>query len=626
MKSVSVECLKGLLPNLVTGWLGTVAVAGGITLGGPVAAAFSVSAICAFLACSLKGKQTSKRNADHDRKVMKSLRLYALEGRKGHAALVAQLGNLGYDLRLSKAELDQRLDTLDALESQLNASHDELIAFINKHEGLFISLSTFLEDNFDELCEALGRQDLTIDELKEGNRQILTEIGKLNVGVEQANAGIEDIRDTGTRVETGVSDLKEDMRELLRLQRRTDRERTAEIEARVRKELEAKYRQENEANPVPGAPDPKETADRVIAGLTDPQVVADSNDDPAEAGRILLRRAQAGNQQALLNAEQAARIATQAGDTTTAVEAWRFIITHRASDTNAWNALGQLHFILGDMDAANDCYRKLHQLEPEDDELYAISLGNRGLICQAQGDLVGAEELYNESLEISRKLGRLEGQANQLGNLGVVAMTRGDLDDAEKLIRESLEIDRNLCREVGQANSLSGLALIAIDHGELDNAEKLIRESLEIDRKLGRLDRQANALGTLGVIARARGEMKCAEQFHRDSLEINRKIGYLEGLASNLCNLGVIALMCGELDEAEAMHRKALELDEKLGRLEGMASDYGNLGLIYLTRGDLDQARDVWTRSRDLFKQIGMPHRVEMVRGWLDGLDTDPDV
>ena len=68
------------------------------------------------------------------------------------------------------------------------------------------------------------------------------------------------------------------------------------------------------------------------------------------------------------------------------------------------------------------------------------------------------------------------------------------------------------------------------------------------------------------------------------------------------------------------MHKKSLAIDEKLGRQEGMASQYGNLGIIAKDRGDIGRARELWTQARDLFAKIGMPHRVETVQGWLDGL------
>ena len=51
-----------------------------------------------------------------------------------------------------------------------------------------------------------------------------------------------------------------------------------------------------------------------------------------------------------------------------------------------------------------------------------------------------------------------------------------------------------------------------------------------------------------------------------------------------------------------------------------MAIVYGNLGLIARGRGDIGRARELWAQARDLFAKIGMPHQVETVQGWLDGL------
>lgn len=38
------------------------------------------------------------------------------------------------------------------------------------------------------------------------------------------------------------------------------------------------------------------------------------------------------------------------------------------------------------------------------------------------------------------------------------------------------------------------------------------------------------------------------------------------------------------------------------------------------TDGELERARELWTKARDLYARIGMPHRVEKCRDWLDGL------
>jgi len=70
----------------------------------------------------------------------------------------------------------------------------------------------------------------------------------------------------------------------------------------------------------------------------------------------------------------------------------------------------------------------------------AMVLGNLGLIYETRGELDKAEEMHKKSLEIEKKLGRLEGMAAQYGNLGVIYYTRGKLAQAEEMHRKSLEI------------------------------------------------------------------------------------------------------------------------------------------------------------------------------------------
>jgi tetratricopeptide (TPR) repeat protein len=67
-----------------------------------------------------------------------------------------------------------------------------------------------------------------------------------------------------------------------------------------------------------------------------------------------------------------------------------------------------------------------------------------GLVAQNQGDLMEARKLYNESLEIKKKLGDQGGIAISLHNLGMVAKIEGNQSEAVSLLRESLSIFEKL--------------------------------------------------------------------------------------------------------------------------------------------------------------------------------------
>jgi tetratricopeptide (TPR) repeat protein len=355
-----------------------------------------------------------------------------------------------------------------------------------------------------------------------------------------------------------------------------------------------------------------------------------------------------------------AAVAYTTGEIDRAEQCLHGILALVPEDFDAINRLGHVYLLQGDLTAAERQYRRLITLAPHDDLCQSIALGNLGVIAQTRGDLDEAQRLHREALDIDRKLGGLQGQAIDLGNLGVIAQTRGDLDEAERLLREAIDINRKLGRLQGQAGDLGNLGEIAQTRGNLDEAERLHREALDINRRLGgllgqasdlgnlgeiaqtrgnldeaqRLHReahdinrklgwlqgQASDLGNLGQIAQTRGDLKEAQRFHRHALDINRKLGWLQGQASDLGNLGLIARTRGDLDEAERLHTESLEIERKIGRLVGQARQLGNLGVIADTRGDPVEARRLWIESRDLYARVGMPHRVDQIQDWLDGL------
>ena len=269
--------------------------------------------------------------------------------------------------------------------------------------------------------------------------------------------------------------------------------------------------------------------------------------------------------------------------------------------------LGNHYSLLGEMDAAREMYEKALEISERLGRLEGMAnqYGNLGLIAQTRGDLDEAEKMLRKSLEIEERLGHLEGMAAACGNLGLIYETRGDLDEAEKMLRKSLEIAERLGHLEGMAADYGNLGLVAQTRGDLDEAEKMHRKALEIDERLGHLEGMAADYGNLGLVAQTRGDLDGAEKMHRKALDINECLGRLEGMANQYGNLGALCQARGDLDEAEKMLRKSLEINERLGRLEGMANQYGNLGLVAQTRGDLDEAEKMHRKSLEINERLG---------------------
>ena len=250
----------------------------------------------------------------------------------------------------------------------------------------------------------------------------------------------------------------------------------------------------------------------------------------------------------------------------------------------------------------------------------AAVFGNLGQILRTRGDLDKAAEMYRKALEIEEKLGRLEGIATQHGNLGYIKQLRGDWDGAEKRYRKVLAISEELDLWEISAREYGNLGRILQARDDLDGAEEMYRKSLGINQTLNDLEGTSRQYANLGDVARYRGDSDAGEAMYREALVINEKLGWRQGIASAYGNLGVAFLTRNELDVAEEMLRKSLEINEELPRLEGMAATYGNLGLIAKRRDDLPGARVLWTRTVNLYRQIGMPHKVDKYQAYLDDL------
>ncbi|MEL6946800.1 MAG: tetratricopeptide repeat protein [Pseudomonadota bacterium] len=271
------------------------------------------------------------------------------------------------------------------------------------------------------------------------------------------------------------------------------------------------------------------------------------------------------------------------GHTDKALKAYTELTRLAPDDADGWNRLGQILARLGRIDEAVGAYQTVLRLGEDNDDarFIAAAHGNLGLLYRARGDLEQAEEAHKKSLEISKDFSNKEIIADQYGNLGILYRIRGELDKAEEAFTKSLKINEDLGRKEGMASDYGNLGNLYLDRDELDKAEEAYTRALRINEELGHKEGMANQYGNLGIFYRRRGE----------------------------------------LDKAEEAYTKSLKIEEELGRKEGMASDYGNLGVLYRVRDDLKTARSYWQKSLALFEDIGMPHRVEKVQGWLDGLN-----
>jgi tetratricopeptide (TPR) repeat protein len=114
--------------------------------------------------------------------------------------------------------------------------------------------------------------------------------------------------------------------------------------------------------------------------------------------------------------------------------------------------------------------------------------------------------LWEESLELGRKLGDSERVMAVLLNLGYTTTVRGDLERAEALLEEELAMSRESKDPHASSMALIGLGIVETRRGEHGRAKTLLGEALVLIRKLGSMGNFAEGLETLAEMAAALGD------------------------------------------------------------------------------------------------------------------------
>jgi predicted ATPase/DNA-binding CsgD family transcriptional regulator len=202
----------------------------------------------------------------------------------------------------------------------------------------------------------------------------------------------------------------------------------------------------------------------------------------------------------------------------------------------------------------------LRALEGVHSEIHARVLAGAGRLAFDQGDYTAARALYEQSLDIRRRLGSADAIARSLGHLGDVAHQTGDYRAAQALFEQSLAMLRSLNDAQGVAEELDKLGLTVRCLGDYAQARMLYEEALAISRELGDRTREAQILNNLGRVAYYQSDFPRSLRLHQDSLAIRREVGDRRGIATSLCDLGDAAQQVGDFAWARTLREESLAL------------------------------------------------------------------
>lgn len=289
----------------------------------------------------------------------------------------------------------------------------------------------------------------------------------------------------------------------------------------------------------------------------------------------------------------------------------------------ALGGLGGLRLIEGNLVGAERLFEEALAINRAKKNIQGMALDyrNLGTVFRTRGDLAQAEAAHEKSLELCVSAGNIVGTALNLGNLGIVYMTRGELDRAQGAFTRSLATYEALGVKEGIADQYGNLGFLYLSRGQLDRAEAILLKSIDLEQRLGRREGLASDYGNLGLVYRARGELDASDAMIRKSLAIDQVLNRAEGVANSLGNLGVNRGMRGDWSGAMRFFEEELAAERLLGRKQGIAGCLLNLGIVHKNTGRLEDARSSWAQALSIFVEIGATEDSQKVRGLLAELE-----
>jgi eukaryotic-like serine/threonine-protein kinase len=255
-------------------------------------------------------------------------------------------------------------------------------------------------------------------------------------------------------------------------------------------------------------------------------------------------------------------------------------------------------------------------LGPEHLEV-AEALRNLSSLRHLQGDMGAAEQLARRVVEVRR---RLLGEddvrvAHALTDLGRVHLFQGDLEAAEENLETAVELQRQLVPAPDRwfAMSLNHLGQVRHNQGRYDDAEALYAEAHSVYTELFGADHPsaADVLNNLGTIHYARGDHEGALAVFLEVLESRRRSLTPDHplLAHTVHNVASVHQVLGRFDEAEEGFLQALELRRAAYGDEhrDVAMTVWGLGHLYRRQGRLTEAEVTVREALEVYRRVLPP-------------------
>jgi tetratricopeptide (TPR) repeat protein len=233
----------------------------------------------------------------------------------------------------------------------------------------------------------------------------------------------------------------------------------------------------------------------------------------------------------------------------------------------------------------------------KDPILLASNLGSLGNAYRSLGQLERSVKLYEQALDIARRIGDHQNEVVWLGLLGFSCRSLGQIEQAIKFYEQALDIARLIGDHRYEGTWLGNLGLAYHQLGQFEQANRLYGEALVVNREIGDRLNEGHWLGFLGRTCRCLGQIDRAIGLYEEALTIARQLGDRRKEGIWLSNLGLAYYDLEQFKQANELYEESLTIDCEMGNRLGKSYNLLRLGKTLLAMGKLPQSHQHCTEA-----------------------------
>ncbi len=240
----------------------------------------------------------------------------------------------------------------------------------------------------------------------------------------------------------------------------------------------------------------------------------------------------------------------------------------------------------------------------QDPQAEAVQLFQKGMELLNSGESQAALEIFQQVLEIIRRLRQPLGEAGTFNQMGLAYYNLGEYQQALESYQDALTIYTQENNLNGQGVTLTNLGELYQNIGQYQKALESHEKALAIFEKLQDIPQQGAIISNLGVVYQTLGQYQEALKFYKKALKINRDFGDSRRQATILNNMGLIYDKLEEYEQAIDYYQEALALAQQEGDRMEKGRIINNIGLVCSKLGDEQRALQSLQQALILRREI----------------------